>query len=520
MFVDFTKLNRLPSLPTVAVQLLERFSNPDVALAEIVAIVRTDPAITAKLMRAANSALYGVGRPVTDLNRAVSLLGKKTVTSLALCFSLSEESMGRGHFSALYRGVWLQSVLQAITAEIVARRYDRGREGEYFAIALLADIGRLAMLKSAPQEYAAIVERCGREQLDVEACEDEAFGINHTALSIALLEHWNLPKHFCGAVRQRHAAPVDLLGQPAGEQRRLSHAVALATSVGNYFCHGSRGLSLARTCELAAELYSMTPDQARELLESVQQRVRGSAELFDTDISRLGTPTELMSEAMEQLTNLATAACAGECESRIRHELLDENGQLKQRVRDLMRRKNLDALTGIINRGHFDELLSDRAAQAAAHNQPLGLLFIDADHFKAINDTHGHPAGDLVLKRLAALLSSDVRPSDVLARYGGEEFVVLVHDPSQELLESLGERLRAAVEHERFDGDRGGLKVTVSIGGAVVEPPHDEDSLPRLLALADSALYAVKDGGRNGVDIRCFNRHALQTAALELAGEH
>jgi len=513
MFVDFTKLNRLPSLPAVAVQLLAKFSDPDVALSVIVQIIQRDPAITAKLMRAANSALYGVGRPVTDLTRAVNLLGKKTVTSLSLCFSLTEESMRSGPFSKLYRDVWMQSILQATAAEVIARRYDRGMEGEYFAAALLADIGRLAMLKSAPQEYAAIVERVGREQADVEDCEDEVFGINHTSLSTALLEHWKLPARFAAAVRRRHMGPQQLKEVPTGEERRLSQAVALSTSVGAYFCHGSKGLALIRIAELGEELYEMTADDVREFLDVVQNRVSAAADLFDADLSGIGSPTELMSEAMEQLSRLATAADEGTADEEIRNQLLDENGQLKQRIQDLVRRNTVDPLTGVFNRGHFDEQLTEQSAVARAGRHPLGLLFIDADHFKKINDTYGHAVGDLVLKRMATVLMRTIRGNDLVARYGGEEFVVLVANPSAVALQSLGERIRDAIEKERIAVEKGAIRATVSIGGALLEPPHENDATSRLLAAADAALYAAKGAGRNRVEVRVCERRPLVTTS-------
>lgn len=519
MFFDFTKLNRLPSLPVVAVRLLERFSDPDVALSCIVEIIQNDPAITAKILRAANSAQYGIGRPVTDLVRAVGLLGKKTVTSLALCFSLSEESMCRGPFAALYKSVWLQCVLQAATAETIARRYDRGMEGEYFANALLADIGRLAMLKSAPAEYAAVAERVGREHLDIENCEDEAFGTTHTGLSIALLEHWNLPERFCNAVRRRNLSAVELANLPPGDERRLSQAVAFATSVGEYFCSDLRGLALARVTDLAAELYAMNPDNVRELLDQIQNRVNAASDLFETDLTKLGSPAELMSEAMEQLGRLSAAAADGVADERVRTQLLDENGELKERVQELIHRSTIDALTGVFNRGYFDEQLEERAAVARASKHPLGLLFLDADHFKTINDSFGHPAGDAALKQIASVLTRIVRADDLVARYGGEEFVILVtNHPGTATLEILGERLRAAIEQERIAVDRGVIRVTVSVGGSVIAPPFQADAIPSLLAAADAALYAAKDAGRNRVLIRDCTVDRTSLSSGELNG--
>jgi diguanylate cyclase (GGDEF)-like protein len=503
MFADFTKLNRLPSLPVVAIRLLEKFTDPNVALSEIVRIVQTDPAITAKLLRAVNSAQYGAGRPVSDLNRAVNLLGKKAVTSLVLCFSLSEDSMRSGPFASLYKSTWLQSIVQASAAEQVAKRHFRGMEGEAFTIALLADIGRLAMLKTAPQEYAAVVDRSQSECVAIEDCEKEAFGINHTELSLSLLTHWNLPKRFSDAIRERSSLAEDLLRLPKGDERSMAFTTAFSTVVARYFCVSPRGLSLALMTELAAELFEMDQDHLAQLLENTEKAVKSTADLFETDPSRLGSPTDLMAEAMEQLCILASSISEGQAEANVKSRLVDENGQLKQRIQDLVQRGNLDALTGVSNRGHFDEQFTLASTHAAAHGDPLGLLFIDADHFKKVNDEYGHPAGDAVLKRLGTVLSSVARDRDLVARYGGEEFVILLAKPSTAGLESLGERIRAAVEAERIPIEGGGVvRVTISVGGALIEPPYTDESPSQLLQTADAALYQAKDGGRNRVVVR------------------
>jgi diguanylate cyclase (GGDEF)-like protein len=507
MLVDFTKLSRLPSLPVVAIRLLEKFTDPNVALSEIVRIVQTDPAITAKLLRAVNTAQYGAGRPVSDLNRAVNLLGKKAVTSLVLCFSLSEESMRSGPFSSLYKSIWLQSIIQASAAEQVAKRHFRGMEGEAFTIALLADIGRLAMLKTAPQEYAAVIDRATREGLPIEQCEQEAFGTSHTQLSLSLLNHWNLPKRFANAICHRSSPSQQLLGLPADDERSMAYTTAFSTAFASYYCVSPRGLSLAVMSDLGAELFKMSQEEIDQLVETVGQAVKATADLFETDPSHMGSPTDLMAEAMEQLCSIASSLSEGQAEASVRSKLLDENGQLKQRIQVLVQRSSLDSLTGVYNRGYFDEQFTLTSTESTARNEPLGLLFIDADHFKKINDDYGHHVGDTVLKRLATVLSSAVRERDLVARYGGEEFVVLMSNPTIAALGSLAERVRAAVEAERIPVEGGGaVRVTISVGGAILEPPHEADAAASLLLSADAALYEAKDSGRNRVLIKHVDR--------------
>jgi diguanylate cyclase (GGDEF)-like protein len=161
-----------------------------------------------------------------------------------------------------------------------------------------------------------------------------------------------------------------------------------------------------------------------------------------------------------------------------------------------------DPLTGLYNRRHLEERLASELAAAQRHGRPVSLLMADVDHFKAINDAHGHLAGDEALKMLAFVLRGAVRKEDVLARYGGEEFVIVARETPLEGAESLAERIRRAVERSRCAWQGQDLGVTVSIGvtmsvGAAefVAGRTERD----LIEAADRALYLAKQGGRNRV---------------------
>jgi diguanylate cyclase (GGDEF)-like protein len=147
-----------------------------------------------------------------------------------------------------------------------------------------------------------------------------------------------------------------------------------------------------------------------------------------------------------------------------------------------------DGLTGLYNHRHFWELLNREVELARRYGRPLSLLFLDIDDFKNINDTLGHPQGDLVLKKLAAYLEGSVRQADLVCRYGGEEFVVVLSQTSPEQGRVLAERLRSGIAGE--------LKITVSIGLAGLEPGMDAENLVKV---ADAALYRAKQSGKNRV---------------------
>lgn len=174
-----------------------------------------------------------------------------------------------------------------------------------------------------------------------------------------------------------------------------------------------------------------------------------------------------------------------------------------RRLPVLERETATDPLTGIFNRRYLERRLDEEVARARRHALPLGILVVDVDHFKAINDRYGHPAGDRVLVEVARAIGETVRSSDVAARYGGEEFVIIAPGAAPQTAAALGERLRARIEaseivatpDDAHSAER--IRVTASIGVAVLEPRHEDAR--SLLAEADQALYRAKALGRNGV---------------------
>jgi diguanylate cyclase (GGDEF)-like protein len=155
-----------------------------------------------------------------------------------------------------------------------------------------------------------------------------------------------------------------------------------------------------------------------------------------------------------------------------------------------------DSLTGLLNRGAFEESLRRELSRCQMQGGVLGLMLVDIDYFKQVNDEHGHLAGDDVLRRLGAALRAGVRPSDVLARFGGEEFVILLHGAGAAQSEEVAERLRADIE--ALANLPGGVRLTASFGVAVSQA---DDCVTSLLVRADEALYRSKRDGRNRVRV-------------------
>lgn len=169
------------------------------------------------------------------------------------------------------------------------------------------------------------------------------------------------------------------------------------------------------------------------------------------------------------------------------------------RERDELRRKaSIDGLTRSWNRAAIMELLGTELARAK-RGTPTCIAMIDADHFKAVNDTHGHQAGDAVLVEIAARIRRAVREFDAVGRYGGEEFLALLSNCNIDTATVVCERIRGVVANEPIATPAGELDATISIGLAACNSDHD--TIERVVGAADAALYRAKESGRNRVEI-------------------
>ena len=236
--------------------------------------------------------------------------------------------------------------------------------------------------------------------------------------------------------------------------------------------------------QLAVPALHHDPRQAIAQLEAAIRVLEAGREL-PPSVARIGSGE--IGRLMQRFAQMAAAVLEAQ------HGL---EAKVRERTLALDRLSKIDPLTELFNRRGMAERLAAELGRGQREGKALGILWLDIDYFKEINDRHGHALGDQALKQVAALISATIRSYDVAARWGGDEFLVLLQATDAEALNGLGERLRAVIRANQPILDSAGcpVEVTVSVGGHLAQKGEPLDSI---LQQGDQALYAAKAAGRD-----------------------
>jgi len=291
------------------------------------------------------------------------------------------------------------------------------------------------------------------------------------------------------AARERHPTTRRVLFTASDDPRDIERAVNVA-AIHAFFAKPLRAIELRDGLVRLLEQRALE-EKNRALVFELEEKNSELARLLD----RVRQNERILEEEVRRRTEELRAANA-----------------------ELLRLAWQDALTGLKNRRAFEDAYGRELSRAMRHHTPLSVLFIDVDHFKSFNDTHGHPAGDRLLRHIADLFSTGSaaagRATDIAARYGGEEFVILLPDTPKQGALIRAERVRAIIEGTQFNGAETQPlgRITISIGVATY--PDDARDDTELLLKADNALLLAKAAGRNRV-------HAWdETRSSELASQN
>jgi len=495
-----SRADNLPSLPAVALEVLRISQDEDATLDAMASCLSRDPALAAKLLRLANSSLFGGAKSVTTLQRATMLLGMKTVKLMALSFSLASSLPKKGKQGSFdFSEYWHRSLVCAIAARALARLVKSTQSDEAFLCGLLAHFGKLILMRCMPEEYEPVLaEAHGWPEV---ALEEQRLGFSSTDVCATLLKAWELPELiYVGVGYWPHTKERSGIQDPP--QRRLVELLELAHLAECVLCDADKGAPLTRLHAEMERLHGIPHGEVDALLVGLETGINETAELLSIQLPGNTSHEHLLDQARTQMVSVSLGTAVDLVAAQRR------NQELEVQKKELESRASLDKLTGLPNRAAFDAFLERevRARLQGAVPRALGLVMIDIDHFKRFNDTYGHPVGDEVLRMVGALLDRLTRKGDLSARYGGEEFVVVLPQTNPFGLKTLAERLRDAIHAETLEVDGKRLSVTASFGGACIARFEGMNDVAALIKLADHHLYQAKKKGRD----RCELYHKLE----------
>lgn len=606
---------QLPTPRGVALAILELTQRDNVSLVEVARVVQTDPALSGRLIKLANSASQ-LPRPVASVQEAVVRQGMSVVSQLALGFSLVDQYREGNCRAFDYPHYWSHSLLMALSMQALATHVMVGAPDEMFSCGLFAQIGKLALATAYPEAYSTILDiHQGNPAQSLHELERQHLETDHLELCELLLTEWGLPKFFIEPVAHYHnPSHTEFVGQARAQKLatmlQLAHQLAdmgLATN------EEQTGYALAWRTQTS--VLGLSEDETAQLADTVMQRwkewgallnitsavVPPFADICNAEVASQSAPLRIVvvdsnvfsrrkllgwleGDTSHQLyvaedgrqalaivvevmphviiaqaelpqmsgielcralrataegqrihimiatpddlpatQTLAMEAGADGClspnadQAGLYARLQAANRQMRLQTdweqdrlafrntaadlavqnRQLANAALTDPLTGLPNRRAAMEHLAQAWSASVRNQHALSVMMIDIDHFKRINDAHGHAAGDDILRKTATALRTAMRREDTVCRIGGEEFLVICEQVDLDAARQSAERIREALSAQTISVTPAEPGLTVSLGVASRDSTMPEaDALVRA---ADQALYRAKTLGRNRV---------------------
>lgn len=482
-----------PSPPQVATEIISLARDPDIEMAKVATAVGRDPAMTAKILRIANSAFYAQRRPSQNLRQALVIIGLNAALTLALSFSLVSSMRALRATGIDYSRFWRRALLAATAARAFSEAAKTGHQEDVFLAAMLQDMGVLALDRAARDFYSQLPQKA--THADWVAYEIAKLGKDHSYYTAMMLRAWNLPERLCKPVEASHSPQMFAF---TTEEGQFARCVALGSDLAEAVLSTDRANSVPALAQRAHRLLSMSHEHFNEVVARILSLIPETEALYETSILESDDAENLLAEAREllavrnlhalqEVTNLQATTSA-----------------LQTRTEEAEDSSRRDPLTGVLNRPWLDRLLDREFTQAVVFGRDLSVAHIDLDRFKLINEKHGTPIGDKVLHSCAQAIQAVIRGSDIVARFGGEEFIVVLPSTDRAIARQVAQRILAALSGADHGGDGAtGVQVTASIGVATYTTNQRFPSTLALLEGADHALYAAKLCGRNRVE--CYD---------------
>jgi len=478
----------LPSVPAVVMNIVDMCGDDSVSLGQISQVLGQDPALAIDVLKVANSAYYCVASEVKTLDRAISTLGINATLSMVLSYSFVRILQSQNMHGFDHSYYWQRSVITAVAARAMEKWSKPAHREELFLAGLLQDIGMLVLSEAIPEKYGPIVSAANRDHRRIIELEMDLLGTDHSKVGAWMLERWKLPED----TRLSLAFSHEPESNPRPEVKNYISVAALAGNIAEIWTNPATVDATAQARESSETLFEMSSESFDQVIGDTASSLPEATAYLNIEIGGKQKIDELLDRA--------------------RKALIYVNLQTQQQMHQMQNLAILDGLTSIHNRGYLEKILPQYFDAAKEAKGLLSVIFIDLDHFKKVNDIHGHQVGDLVLVSAAKNIKAVVRASDVVARYGGEEFVCIFPNADERAAKMISERLRNSIVSKPLVTETGlEISVTASFGCATFSKDYPYEDQTEMLKVADRCLYAAKQAGRN----RVFTVDQLQHESVE-----
>lgn len=483
----------LPSLPVIALKIIELARSPSAGTAELAALISSDPSLSAKILAAANSAFYG-GASYNSLQQAINRMGMDAALSLSLSFGLTRHSKQKNNGMCL-DSFWKRSLISGMAVRELHKLLKLKFDVETtFLAAVLQDIGMLALNELDPNIYGVIFHSA-RSHRQLASFEEREYGTSHIQVGYWLGNHWGLPEKYTHLMIGSHDLPKEI---PADDIAK--RVLALSGLLTDPWLAANQEMAMTVAYQASQEYLGIDEQKFSHLLLHIQEKLPEVLELFELSLPAKIDTFNLLQEAKQLLV---------ERNLRMMQKLMlqqQEIDALRKKSERLQEQLKKDPLTGIFNRQFTEQQLKKHFSDLENINNRLAVIFIDLDFFKNINDQYGHAFGDSVLKAFSTTLEQELDANCMAGRYGGEEFVVLMPGYNQQEAFNFAKRLQEQLastpllSHNKED-----IYISASMGLAVhnnQDPDNKNqyfEGADELVKAADQAMYSAKRTGRNRI---------------------
>jgi len=467
---------RLPSLPAVAMRVVELTADDNVNLKELAVTITNDQALATKVLKTVNSSFYGLRKPCSTINQAIIMLGLSAVKTLALGFSLVSTLAKFEGLDFDLQSYWRRALLSGIGGKCFAAEAKTGNDEECFLGGLLQDVGQLAMCMGLGPAYVEAIKSAGTDHRAVARLEILAFEMTHADVGAMLAQRWKLPPELVMPVKYHErptAAPVD--------QLKIVKAVGLGNIAADVLTSPEPGVALRRLYERAEQWFGLSNGQVDEVMKRISVGAKDVSRLLGVETGTVSSAEEILKRATDQMKAITAPFYS------LKDGIAAQNEEM------------IDQATGLLSRRAFNQNVVAGFEQATALGMPVSVALL------CVDDMGPTLSGSLDSALKAA--GERARPecdavNAILCRFDATRLGVFMHNLDRQAATKLIETIRAqsVVTPRALSDAKGELaNITLSAGLATMDESTktkitDAESL---VNVACKALEAAQKAGRN-----------------------